>query len=57
MSAGRLTIHVAGMLADRPRTHVCVGGEKGEVKVVSIETRGQPDAGWLAATHPPYLMF
>ena len=27
-----------------------MGGWRGEVKVVSIETRGQPDAGWLAAT-------
>ena len=25
-------------------------GGGGEVKVVSLETRGQPDAGWLAAT-------
>jgi len=28
---------------------MCVGG-KGEVQVTSIETHGQPDAGWLAAT-------
>ena len=27
---------------------MCGGG--GEVQVTSIETRGQPDAGWLAAT-------
>ena len=27
---------------------MCGGG--GEVKGVSVETRGQPDAGWLAAT-------
>ena len=26
------------------------GGGRGEVKVVSVETSGQPDAGWLAAT-------
>ena len=26
------------------------GGERGEVKVVSVETPGQPDAGWPAAT-------
>ena len=25
-------------------------GGGGEVKVVSVETRGQPDAGWLAPT-------
>ena len=37
---------MAGMLVDRPGTP-CVGG--GEVKVVSVETRGQLDAGWLAA--------
>ena len=40
---------MAGMLVDRPGTP-CVGWGGGEVKVVSIETRGQPDAGWLAAT-------
>jgi len=27
-----------------------VRGGRGEVKVVSVETHGQPDAGWLAAT-------
>ena len=27
-------------------------GGGGEVKVVSVETRSQPDAGWLAATKP-----
>ena len=27
---------------------MCGGG--GEVQVTSIESRGQPDAGWLAAT-------
>ena len=26
-----------------------LGGGEGEVKVVSVETRGQLDAGWLAA--------
>jgi len=40
---------MAGMLVDRPGTP-CVGGG-GEVKVLSVETRGQPDAGWLAATY------
>ena len=28
---------------------MCVGGG-GEVQVMSLETHGQPDAGWLAAT-------
>ena len=28
------------------------GGD--EVKVVSVETCGQLDAGWLAATHPHF---
>jgi len=27
-----------------------VWGGRGEMKVVSIEARGHPDAGWLAAT-------
>jgi len=35
----------AGLTDPEP---MCGGG--GEVKVVSIEARGQPDAGWLAAT-------
>ena len=30
VSAGRLTVHVTGMLADQPGTP-CVGGERGEV--------------------------
>ena len=30
---------------------MCGGG--GEVQVTSVETHGQPDAGWLAATPPP----
>ena len=45
MSAGRLTVRVAGMLTWDP----CVGAG-GEAQVTSIETRDQPDAGWLAAT-------
>ena len=28
---------------------MCRGGE-GKVQVTSVETRGQPNAGWLAAT-------
>jgi hypothetical protein len=47
-----LTVHMAGMLVDRPGTP-CVGGGD-EVKVVSVETRGQLDAGWLVATHPHF---
>ena len=43
-----LTVHIAGMLVDRPGTHAW--GGRGEVKVVSVETRGQPDVGRLAAT-------
>ena len=43
------------MLADRPGTP-CVGVGRGEVWVVSIETPGQPDAGWLAAT-AQYIVF
>jgi len=39
---------MAGMLVDHPGTHAWGGG--GVVKVVSLETRGQLDAGWLAAT-------
>ena len=31
------------------------GGGRGEVKVVSVETCGQPDAGWLATTCQPNL--
>ena len=49
MLAG-LTVHVVGMLVDRPGTP-CMG-VGGEVKGVSVETRGQPDTGWLAATAP-----
>ena len=50
VSAGRLTVRVAGMLV-WPTRDPCVGGE-GEVQVTSIETQGEPDAGWLAATLP-----
>ena len=38
----------AGLTDPGAGTHVW-GGE-GEVQVTSVETRGQPDAGWLAAT-------
>ena len=31
-------------------------GGGGEMQVTSIETRGQLDAGWLAATIPPVLI-
>ena len=48
MSAGRLTVHVAGMLVC-PNRDPCVWGE-GEVQVTSVETCCQPDAGWIAAT-------
>ena len=35
---------------------MCEGG-RGEVKVVSVEARGQLDAGWLAATIQNYSAF
>ena len=48
VSAGRLTVRMAGMLA-WPTRDPCVGGG-GEVQVSSVESCGQPDAGWRAAT-------
>ena len=32
------------------------GGGRGKVKGASLETRGQPDAGWLAATVPTLFL-
>ena len=49
VSAGRLTVRVAGMLGFFWLTRDPCGGG-GEVQVTSVESRGQPDAGWLAAT-------
>jgi len=49
VSAGRYN-RPRGGNAGWPTRDPMRGGGGGEVKVVSVETHGQPDAGWLAAT-------